>query len=159
MEYVREVMVTILIKSKLNTMSKTTIKLTIAIESSRVGYFTRGEMYITDMLFSESSHKLMDAEELIKEVKNAIKLLKGWNMLTIRLTDDLEYTPYPKEVHSVRFTNSYNEIKFAQIDSDKYYSKWTEGKVSHVYENVRELTKWANNLQLNKVANRISESV
>jgi hypothetical protein len=143
-------------------MSKTTIKLSIAIESSRIGYYTRGEMYITDMLFSESSNKLMDAEDLIKEVKNAIKLMKGWNMLTIRLTDDLEYTTYPKEVHSIRFTNSYGEIKFAQVDGEyhsKCYTKWNEGKISHVYENVRGFTKWANNLQLKKVANRISESV
>lgn len=137
-------------------MSKTTIKLSIAIESSRVGYFTRGEMYITDMLFSESSHKLMDSEELIKEVKNAIKLLKGWNMLTIRLTDDLEYTTYPKEVNSLRFTNNYGEIKFSQVEGN-YYSNWTDGKINKIYDSVRELVKQANNRQLTKVANRISE--
>jgi len=139
-------------------MSKTTIKLSIAIESSKVGYYTTGEMHITDMLFSESNNKLMDAEELIKEVKSAIKLLKGWNMLTIRLTDDLEYIPYAKEVHSVRFVNQYNEIKFAQIENH-HYKNWLDGKIGQVYDNVRELVKQANNLQLNKVANRISESV
>lgn len=141
-------------------MKKSTIKLNIAIDQQRIGYFTRGEMIISDMLFSESSTKLMDAEELIAEVKNVVKMMKGWTMITISLTDDLEYTTYPKEVHSVRFTNTnhYGEIKFAEVEN-RYYSNWNECKVSKVYDIVREVVKQANNLQLNKVANRTSEVV
>jgi len=139
-------------------MKKSTIKLNILIDQQRIGYYTRGEMIITDMLFSESSTKLMDAEELITEIKNVLKMMKGWTMLTIRLTDDIEYTPYPKEVHSVRFTNHYGEIKFAQVEGN-YFHNWTDGKIAHVYENVRQLVKTANSRQLEKVANRTSESV
>jgi hypothetical protein len=137
-------------------MKKTTIKLSILIEQNRIGSFTRGEMFINDYLFSKSNNKLMDAEELINEVKYVAKLLKGWDMITIRLTDDEEYTVYPKEVHSVRFTNHYGKIKFAEIGGNNY-SNWNECKINKVYECVRELVKQANNLQLNKVANMISE--
>jgi hypothetical protein len=137
---------------------KSTIKLKIAIDQQRIGYFTRGEMIISDMLFSEASTKLMDAEGLIAEVKNVFKLMKGWTMLTISLTDDIEYTPYPKEVDSVRFINHYGEVKFAQVENH-YYSNWNVCKISKVYDNVRELVKQANNLQLKKVANRTSEAV
>jgi len=139
-------------------MKKSTIKLNITIDQQRIGYFTRGEMIISDILFSESSNKLMDAEELIAEVKNVVKMMKGWTMLTIQLTDDLEYTTYPKEVHSVRFTNHYGEVKFAQVENH-YYSNWNVCKISKVYDIVREVVKQANNLQLNKVANRTSEAV
>lgn len=140
-------------------MKKSTIKISIVINQDRIGSLTRGEMYITDYLFSESiMNKLMDAEELIKEVKYITKLLKGWNVLTIRLTDDLEYTVYPKEVHSVRFTNHYGEIKFAEIGNN-CFSNWNKCKINKVYDSVRELVKQANNLQLNKVANRITESI
>lgn len=129
---------------------KSTIKLTIAIDQQRIGFYGRGEMTITDMLFSESSYKLMDAEELITEVKHCIKMMKGWTMLTITLTDDIEFTPYPKQVHSARFINSYGEIKMS-YSNGHYYDNWNEAKVKEIYENIRTFVKNANILQIGKI--------
>jgi hypothetical protein len=139
-------------------MSKSTIKLTISIDQQRIGYYGRGEMIITDMLFSESSYKLMDAEELITEVKHCIKAMKGWSMITISLTDDLAYTTYPKRVNEVRFTNSYGDIKMS-YSNGHYFDNWNEAKIKELYDNIKSFVRSANMLQLGKLKQSASTEV
>jgi hypothetical protein len=137
---------------------ETTIKLTISIDQQRVGYYGRGEMTITDMMFSESRYKLMDAEELITEVKQCIKLMKGWSMITITLTDDIEYTSYPKRISEVRFINRYGDIEMSYADGN-YFSNWKPAKIKELYENIRTFIKNANILQLGKLKQSASTEV
>jgi len=139
-------------------MSKTTIKLTISIDQQRVGYYGRGEMTITDMMFSESNYKLMDSDELITEVKQCIKAMKGWSMITITLSDDIQFATYPRQVHSVRFTNSYGEIKMANCNGH-FFENWNSAKVKDVYDNIRTFVKNANIFQLGKLKQSASTEV
>ena len=139
-------------------MSKSTIKLTISIDQQRIGYYGRGEMTITDMMFSESSYKLMDADELITEVKQCIKLMKGWTMITITLTDDIEFVSYPKQVYAVRLTNSYGEIKMANCNGH-YFDNWNEAKIKDAYDNIRTFVKNANILQIGKIRDSANTEV
>lgn len=129
---------------------KTTIKLKISIDQQRIGYYGMGEINIIDMMFSESSYKLMDADELITEVKQAIKMLKGFNMITITLTDDQEFSLYPKVIHEVRFTDSYGDVRMA-FSNGHYFDNWNDAKVKDVYDNIRVFVKNANILQLGKL--------
>lgn len=129
---------------------ETTIKLSIAIDQNNIGYYGRGEIIITDMLFSESSFRLMDADDLVGEVKKSIKAMKGWSMITISLSDDVKYTTYPKQIHSVRFTNSYGDIKIASVNGN-CYDNWNTAKIKDVYDNIKTFVKNANNFQLGKV--------
>jgi len=139
-------------------MSKTTIKLTISIDQQRIGYYGRGEMTITDMMFSESSYKLMDADELITEVKQCIKLMKGWTMITITLTDDIEFVTYPRQVYATRLTNSYGEIKISHSNGH-YFDNWSEAKIKDAYDNIRTFVKNANIFQLGKIKQSDSTEV
>lgn len=139
-------------------MSKSTIKLTISIDQQRIGYYGRGEMTITDMMFSESSYKLMDADELITEVKQCIKLMKGWTMITITLTDDIEFVTYPRQVYATRLTNSYGEIKMSHSNGH-YFDNWNEAKIKDVYDNIRTFVKNANIFQLGKLKQSASTEV
>ena len=139
-------------------MSKSTIKLTISIDQQRIGYYGRGEMTITDMLFSESRYKLMDAEELITEVKQCIKAMKGWSMITITLTDDIQFAVNPKIMNEVRFTNSYGDIKMA-YSNGHYFDNWKEAKIKELYENIRTFVRNANIFQLGKLKQSASTEV
>ena len=136
-------------------MSKTTLKLSIEIEQdSKLGTNVRGTFTVTDMLFSDFDN-LLDAEYLCKDVKNCIKTLKGFYMLTIRLTDDAEYVTYPKEVTAARFINRFGKIEMAIINVyGNCYDNWTAAKDSHIYENIREIVKNANNRQVAKISAR-----
>ena len=129
---------------------ETTIKLSIAIDQNNIGYYGRGEIIITDMLFSESSIRLMDADDLVGEVKQCIKAMKGWSMITISLSDDVKYTTYPRQVHSVRFTNSYGDMKMASVNGN-YYDNWNDAKIKDVYDNIKTFVKNANIFQLGKL--------
>ena len=139
-------------------MSKSTIKLTISIDQQRIGYYGRGEMTITDMMFSESHYKLMDADELITEVKQCIKLMKGWTIITITLTDDIQFAVYPRVVNEVRFTNSYGDIKMSHSNG-KYFDNWNEAKIKDVYDNIRTFVKNANIFQLGKLKQSASTEI
>lgn len=79
-------------------MEQTTLKLMVSIDQNRIGYYSRGEMVITDMMFSDSHYKFLDVGELTAELKQCIKAMKGWSIITIRLTDDITYSTYPKAV-------------------------------------------------------------
>ena len=84
---------------------KTTLKLSINIEQdTKFGCNVRGEFNVTDMIFSDLNN-LLDAESMIADVKKCLKLLKGFKMLTIRLTDGIQYESYPTEIHSVSEPN------------------------------------------------------
>jgi ABC-type polar amino acid transport system ATPase subunit len=139
-------------------MSKTTIKLTISIDQQRIGYYGRGEMTITDIMFSESNYKLMDSDELITEVKQCIKAMKGWSMITITLTDDIQFAVYPRIVNEVRFTNSYGDIKMS-YSNGKYFDNFNEAKIKELYENIRVFVKNANIFQLGKLKQSASTEV
>ena len=137
---------------------ETTIKLSIAIDQNNIGYYGRGEIIITDMLFSESSIRLMDADDLVGEVKQCIKAMKGWSMITISLSDDVKYTTYPRQVHSVRFTNSYGDMKMASVNGN-YYDNWNDAKIKDVYDNIKTFVKNANIFQLGKLKQSSSTEV
>ena len=136
-------------------MSKTTLKLSIEIEQdSKLGTNVRGTFTVTDMLFGDFDN-LLDADYLCKDVKKCIKTLKGFYMLTIRLTDDAEYVSYPKEVTAARFINRFGKIEMAIINVyGNCYDNWTAAKDSHIYENIREIVKNANNRQVAKISAR-----
>jgi len=136
-------------------MNKTTLKLSIEIEQdSKLGTNVRGTFTVSDMLFSDFDH-LLDAESLCKDVKQCIKTLKGFYMLTIRLTDDEEYFTYPKEVTSVRIINRFDKLEMAIIDKySNCFTQWNESKDAHIYENIREMVKNANARQVAKISAR-----
>ena len=139
---------------------ETTIKLSIAIDQQNIGYYGRGEIIITDMLFSESSYRLMDADDLVGEVKKCIKAMKGWSMITISLSDDVKYTPYPRQVHSVRFTNSHGDMKIASVNANgNYFDNWNTAKIKDVYDNIKTFVKNANTFQLGKAKQSSSTEV
>jgi len=141
-------------------MKKTTLKLIIDIESKFNGRIN-GTLSVSDMLFSEFNN-LIDAEEMIKGVKQCIKMLKGFGMLTIRLTDGEQYETFPKEIHSVRFTKHYGEIKMAsalKTNAHSYYDGWEIAKEKAIYDTIREFAKDINLRQLRKVSERNDTSV
>jgi len=99
------------------------------------------------MLFSDLIHtEGMDGKQIIKDVKQSIKALKGFNMLTIRLTDGEQYSTYPKEIDSVRFTNNYGEI----YASGSYYNNWVESNDKHIYTMIKKFVHDANALHSKK---------
>lgn len=135
---------------------RTTTKVSILIDSDRLGMNVRGELIVTDMLFSDLEHADgIDEAQIIKDVKQCIKALKGFKMLTIRLTDDEQYSAYPKEIDSVRFTNHYGEIKMAYIDGN-YYNDWVESNEKHIYTMIKKFVHDANALHSKKKASRQS---
>ena len=136
-------------------MNKTTLKLSIEIEQdSKLGTNVRGTFIVSDMLFSDFDN-LLDADYLCNDVKHCIKALKGFYMLTIRLTDDLEFVSYPKEITSVRFVNRFGKMEMAIADSfGNFYDRWNESKDAHIYENIREMVKNANARQVAKISAR-----
>jgi ABC-type polar amino acid transport system ATPase subunit len=115
-------------------------------------------MIISDMMFSESNYKLMDSDELITEVKQCIKAMKGWSMITITLTDDIQFAVYPRIVNEVRFTNSYGDIKMS-YSNGKYFDNFNEAKIKELYENIRVFVKNANIFQLGKLKQSASTEV
>lgn len=137
---------------------KTTIKLLIEIEQrTKLGLNISGKFDVNNLLFSEYN-SLLNSEDIIMDVKKCLRLLKGFSMLTIRLTEGEEYSSYPKEINSVRFTNNYGEIKMAHaVNGEAYYQNWDAAKVNHIYENIRELTRNANSRQAQKIADRVTE--
>jgi len=139
-------------------MSKSTIKLTISIDQQRIGYYGRGEMTITDMMFSDSNYKLMDADELITEVKQCIKAMKGWSMITITLTEDVQFSISARPINSVRLTNNYSGISIATLNNN-YYDNWKPAKIKELYENIRVFVKNANIFQLGKLKQSASTEV
>lgn len=130
----------------------TTIKVIIDIESDRVGSNVRGEFCVSDILFSDITHRShIDEEQMVKDVRQCIKALKGFSMLTIRITNDVQYNVYPKVVDSVRFTNRYGEIKMAYADGN-YYNNWIESNEKFIYTMVRKFVHDANGLHAFKLA-------
>jgi len=131
-------------------MTPTSTKLSVYIESDRVGYNVRGEFIVSDILFSDLEHKGgIDEEQMIADVKQCIKALKGFKMLTISLTDGEQYSTYPKEIDSVRFTNHYGGIKMAYA-SGSYYNNWVESNDKHIYTMIRKFVHDANALHSKK---------
>ena len=130
----------------------TTIKVIIDIESDRTSINVRGEFRVSDILFSDLTHRShMDEEQMVKDVRQCIKALKGFSMLTIRLTNDEQYSVYPKEVDSVRFTNRYGDIKMSYVNGN-YYNDWVESNEKHIYTMVRKFVHDANGLHAFKLA-------
>lgn len=139
-------------------MEQTTLKLMVRIDQYRIGYHSRGEMVITDMMFSESHYKFLDVGELTTELKQCIKAMKGWSIITISLTDDITYSTYPKAVNEVRFVNSYGDIKMSYAEGN-YFHNWTEAKTKDVYAHLSTFVSNANLLQLEKLKQSSSTEV
>ena len=141
---------------------KTTLKLSINIEQdTKFGCNVTGEFNVTDMIFSDLNN-LLDAESMIADVKKCLKLLKGFKMLTIRLTDGIQYESYPTEIHSVRFTNHYGEIKMAyanKTSGHNCYTNWEIVKEKDIYDNIRTFVQNANILQVGKIRESVNTEV
>jgi hypothetical protein len=118
------------------------IKVIVDIEQDKLGINVRGEFHVTDMLFSDMDGTI-DSVQMIKDVKQCIKSLKGFNMLTIRMTEDERYVPYPHEVHSVRFVNHFGEIKMSYCNGSKY-SIWEVVTDKAIYDNIKTFVSNAN---------------
>jgi hypothetical protein len=118
------------------------IKVIVDIEQDKLGINVRGEFHVTDMLFSDWEGEI-DSVQMIKDVKQCIKSLKGFNMLTIRMTEGEKYMPYPHEVHSVRFVNHYGEIKMSYVNGTRY-SIWEVVNEKTIYENIKTFVNNAN---------------
>lgn len=134
-------------------MKETTLKLIIDIESKSIGRIN-GTFSVTEMLFSKYSG-LIDADEMIKDVKQCIKMVKGFRMLTIRLTEGETYETFPTEINSVRFVNDYGEIKMAfanKTSGYNCYAVWEIVKEKFIYDNIKAFVKDANLRQLRKVS-------
>ena len=131
----------------------TTIKVIIDIQSDRLlSSNVRGEFCVSDILFSDITHRShIDEEQMVKDVRQCIKALNGFSMLTIRITSGEQYSIYQKEVDSVRFTKSYGDIKMSYV-SGNYYNNWVESNEKHIYTMVRKFVHDANGLHAFKLA-------
>lgn len=118
------------------------IKVIVDIEQDKLGVNIRGNFNVTSMLFSDLQ-TTMDAEQMVNDVKKCIRSLKGFSMLTISMTYDDAYVPYPKEVHSVRFIDNYGEIKMSYVNGSRY-SIWEVVKDKAIYDNIRTFVNNAN---------------
>lgn len=118
------------------------IKVIVDIEQDKLGINVRGEFHVTDMLFSDREGEI-DSAQMIKDVKQCIKSLKGFNMLTIRMTEGEQYMPYPHEVHSVRFVNHFGEIKMSYVNGTQY-SIWEVVTDKAIYDNIKTFVNNAN---------------
>jgi hypothetical protein len=128
----------------------TTIKVRVTIEHDRINPNVRGEFNVCQMMFSDYT-TLIDAETMVKDVKDCIRALKGFKMITIDMTDDIQYTTYPKQVVSIRFTNHYGEIKMATTTNGGNFTNWKEAKLSDVYKYIAYIVIQANDLQETKI--------
>jgi hypothetical protein len=130
------------------------IKLIVDIEQDKLGINVRGEFHVTDMLFSDMDGTI-DSAQMIKDVKQCIKSLKGFNMLTIRMTEDERYVPYPHEVHSVRFVNHFGEIKMSYVNGSQY-SIWEVVTDKSIYQNIRIFVDNAN--YMHKLSRQVQQA-
>jgi len=132
---------------------KTRIKLSVTIEQERINHKNiSGEMVVADILFSDFD-RLLDAEDIVNDVKYALRMLKGFKMLTIDLTDGEQFTSYPELIQAVRFTNHYGEIKMATANrDDKCFTQWEKATANYVYSAIRSMAHIANTRHTNKLS-------
>jgi hypothetical protein len=130
------------------------IKVIVDIEQDKLGINVRGEFHVTDMVFSDMDG-IIDSAQMIKDVKQCIKSLKGFNMLTIRMTEDERYVPYPHEVHSVRFVNHFGEIKMSYVNGSQY-SIWEVVTDKSIYQNIRIFVDNAN--YMHKLSRQVQQA-
>jgi hypothetical protein len=127
-------------------MTPKSTKLSVHIENDRPFTNVKGEFTITDVLFSDLIHATgMDGKQIIKDAKQCIKTLKGFNILTIRLTNGQQYSASPQEIDSVRFINNYGEIKMSYVDGVRY-NDWVESNEEHIYTIINKFVHDANAL-------------
>lgn len=133
-------------------MKQETLRVVIDIEKQQsIGM--SGNFSISDILLQHHSSSVMNADEMIKNVKQAIKSLKGFDMLTIRLTDGSLSEMYPREVHSIRFVNHWGLIKMSSVNGNRY-DNWIEVKEKYIYDNIKIFVDNANfmhQVRVNKV--------
>jgi hypothetical protein len=130
------------------------IKVIVDIEQDKLGINVRGEFHVTDMVFSDMDGTI-DSAQMIKDVKQCIKSLKGFNMLTIRMTEGERYVPYPHEVHSVRFVNHFGEIKMSYVNGSQY-SIWEVVTDKSIYQNIRIFVDNAN--YMHKLSRQVQQA-
>ena len=116
------------------------IKVIVDIEQDKLGI--RGNFVVTDMLFSDIDNNMYSAQ-MIKDVKQCMKALKGFTMLTIRMTEGEQFIPNAPEVHSVRFITQYGEIKMSHVNDSKF-SIWEVVNEKAIYENIKTFVSNAN---------------
>lgn len=133
----------------------TSIKLSIEIENDRFGYNISGKFQVTEILFSDFN-RLMDAEEIVKQVKQSMRALKSYKMLSIYLTEGEQFSTYPEVISAVRFTNSYGEVKMAHAVRN-YFDNWNKVTASDkdIYQQIRSFVQQANTLQAQRIAERV----
>ena len=109
-------------------------------------------MVVADILFSDFD-RLLDAEDIVNDVRYALRMLKGFKMLTIDLTDGEQFTSYPELIQAVRFTNHYGEIKMSTANkNNKYFENWEKTTANFVYSAIRSMTHIANTRHTNKLS-------
>ena len=121
-----------------------TIKIEINIEKEfQTGL--RGEMCISDMIFTDYSH-LFNFDDILKNYKLAIKKMEGFTMLTATLLvyDSGNYQINNQNIiSSFRYTNKYNEIKKSRLNGNSY-NDFIEDDIKNILPSIKEMVDKGN---------------
>lgn len=121
-----------------------TIKIEINIEKEfQTGL--RGEMFISDMIFTEYSH-LFNFDDILKNYKLAIKKMEGFTMLTATLLvyDSGNYQINNQNIiSSFRYTNKYNEVKKIRLNENSY-NDFIEDDIKNILPSIKEMVDKGN---------------
>ncbi len=133
----------------------TSITLSIEIENDRYGYGIEASFKVTEILFSDFS-SLMDAEDIIGKVRQCLRAVKSYKMVSIYLTEGEQFGIYPKCLESIRFVNNYGEVKMAYAVNN-YFKHWHHilSPNKHIYKAISEVVFKANKLQAQRIAERV----
>jgi hypothetical protein len=133
----------------------TSIKLSIEIENDRYGYGIEASFKVTEILFSDFN-SLMDAEDIIGKVRQCLRAVKSFKMVSIYLTEGEQFSAYPKCLDSIRFVNNYGEVKTSYAVNN-YFEHWHHilSPNKHIYKAISEIVFKANKLQAQRIAERV----
>ena len=107
----------------------------------------------TDMILSGDYTSPIDADQFLDRVKQAMKLLKSFNMLTITVTlSRLERDYIGKIIGSVRFADGQR----SSLGMDNSYTEWLPCKKSRIYADVVHYVGLANN-ECIKLLSKVAE--
>lgn len=136
-------------------MSKTSIKLSVEIENDRYDYNIEAKFKVSEILFSDFN-RLMDADEIIGKVRKCLRAIKSYKMVTIYLTEGHQFTTYPECLESIRFVNSYGEVKMSRT-TNNYFEDWLKvvSPNKDIYIAISNLVYKANTLQAQRIAERV----
>lgn len=127
------------------------LRLLIEVESERrISWGVRGKFEVSDVIFSDLSTSF-DEAQILTDVKLCIKAMKGFNMLTMYLTESEPPISYnEREIHSIRYVNDWGSIKKANVNKTNGYSRydnWEEATLKDLYEDIRIFVRNGNLLR------------